>query len=139
MLGFSRRLATASGTLALIWLAARIFRALLGKISLRPVEEIASVFLGAGLGYLVVFNWGAWQHHYWQFPLLPAVVISLALALTTVAKEAKEGPRRVAYGVLLGLMVVEVITASSVALFKRHTTPEDRVIQAIEKLRSRFL
>ncbi len=91
MLGFSRRLATASGTLALVWLAAHVFRALLGKISLRPVEEIAAVFLGAGLGYLVVFNWGAWQHHYWQFPLLPAVVISLALVVTTVAERSDRG------------------------------------------------
>ena len=139
MLGFSRRLATASGTLALIWLAARTVRALHGKISLRPLEEIAAVFLGAGLGYLAVFNWGAWQHHYWQFPLLPAVVISLALAVTTVAKRAREGPRRVAYRVLLGLMVLEVITASGVALLNRHTTPEDRVIQSVEKHRSRFL
>ena len=139
MLGFSRRLATASGTIAVIWLAVRTARALLGKISLRPVEEIAAVFLGAGLGYVVVFNWGAWQHHYWQFPLLPAVVIALAVAVTAIAKNAREGPRRVAYRVLLGLIILEVITASSGALYKRHTTPEDRVIQAVEKLRSRFL
>ena len=139
MLGFSRRLATASGTGALIWLGVRTVRAVLGKIRLRPVEEIAAVFLLGGLAYLVVFNWGAWQHHYWQFPLLPAVVISLALAVTLVAKRANEGPRRLASRVLLGLIVIEVITASTVALYKRHTTPEDRVIQTVEKLRSRFL
>jgi hypothetical protein len=139
MLGFSRRLATASGTLALIWLAARIFRALLGRISLRPVEEIALVFLGAGLGYLVVFDWGAWQHHYWQFPLLPAVVIALSLAIVSVARRAREGPRRVAYGLLLGLIILEVLSTSTVMLHKRHITPEDRVIQSVEKHRSRFL
>ena len=139
MLGFSRRLATASGTCALIWLAARTVRGLLGKASLRPVEEYGAIFLATGLGYIVVFNWPAWQHHYWQFPLLPAVVIALALAITTIAEKAREGPRRVAYRVLLGLIILEVITASIIGLYKRHTTPEDRVIQAVEKLRARNL
>jgi len=139
MLGFSRRLATASGTVALIWLGIRVVRALLRKALLRPVEEFAAVFLGAGIGYLVVFNWGAWQHHYWQFPLLPAVVIALALAVISVAGRARQGPRRVAHGLLLGLIILEVISASTAALYKRHTTPEDRVIQAVEKLRSRYL
>jgi 4-amino-4-deoxy-L-arabinose transferase-like glycosyltransferase len=139
MLGFSRRLATASGTIALIWLGIRSIRALLRKASLRPVEEFAAVFLGAGIGYLVVFNWGAWQHHYWQFPLLPAVVIALSLAVVSIAGKTGEGTRRLAYGVLLGLIIVEVISTSAVMLYKRHTTPEDRVIQAVEKLQSRDL
>jgi len=137
MVGFSRRLASASGTLALIWLAVRTVRALLGKTFLRPVEEYGAVFLGTGLGYIVVFNWPAWQHHYWQFPLLPAVVIALALAVTSIAEKAREGPRRVAFRVLLVFVIVEVITASSVALYKRHTTPEDRVIIAVEEFWSR--
>jgi 4-amino-4-deoxy-L-arabinose transferase-like glycosyltransferase len=139
MLGFSRRLATASGTIALIWLGVRTFRALLRKTSLAPVEEFAAVFLGAGIGYLVVFNWGAWQHHYWQFPLLPAVAIALSLAVMTISGRARRGPRRLSYGVLLGIIVLEVISTSTVMLHKRHTTPEDRVIQAVEKLRSRYL
>ncbi len=139
MFGFSRRLATASGTIALVWLAVRTVRALLGKARLLPVEEIAAVFLGSGLGYLVVFNWGAWQHHYWQFPLLPAVVIALGLAVAIIGENAREGGRRLAYRALLGLIILEVITASTAALFKRHTTPEDRVIQAVERLQSRFL
>jgi 4-amino-4-deoxy-L-arabinose transferase-like glycosyltransferase len=139
MLGFSRRLATASGTIALIWLGVRAIRALLGKIQLRRVEEIAAVFLLGGLGYLVVFNWPAWQHHYWQFPLLPAVIIALALAVTTIAERARQGPRRAAFRVLLVFVIVEVIAASSVALYKRHTTPEDRVIKAVEEFWSRYL
>jgi hypothetical protein len=139
MLGFSRRLATASGTIALIWLAIRTIRALFRKTSLKPVEEFAGVFLCAGSGYLVVFNWGAWQHHYWQFPLLPAVVIALSLAIMAVASRAQQGPRRAAYGVLLCLIFLEVLSTSAVMLYKRHTTPEDRVIQAVEKLRSRYL
>ncbi len=139
MLGFSRRLATASGTIALIWLAVRTVRALLGKSPLRPLEEFTAVFLGGGLGYLIVFNWGAWQHHYWQFPLLPAVAVALALAVTAIAENAREGRRRMAYRVLLGLIILEVMTASTAALYKRHTTPEDRVIQAVESLQSRFL
>jgi 4-amino-4-deoxy-L-arabinose transferase-like glycosyltransferase len=139
MLGFSRRLATASGTITLIWLGIRSVRALMGRISLKPVEEFAAVFLSAGVGYLVVFNWGAWQHHYWQFPLLPAVVIALSLAVMTIAGKARKGPRRLAYGVLLVVVVLEVLSTSSVMLYSRHTTPEDRVIQAVEKLQSRYL
>jgi hypothetical protein len=94
---------------------------------------------GVGLTYLGVFNWCAWQHHHWQFPLLPAVVIALALAVTACAGRAREGPRRAAYRVLLGIIILEVIIASTIGLYKRHTTPEDRVIQAVEKLQSRFL
>jgi len=139
MLGFSRRLATASGTMALIWLGFRSIRALLRKTSLKPVEEFAAVYLGAGIGYLVVFNWGAWQHHYWQFPLLPAVAIALSLAVMTISERARRGPRRLSYGVLLGIIVLEVFSTSTVMLHKRHTTPEDRVIQAVETLRSRYL
>lgn len=139
MLGFSRRLATASGTVAAIWLGIRAARALLGKTVLRPVEEIAAVFLGSGIGYLVVFNWGAWQHHYWQFPLLPAVVIALALAVITIAKKACSGRKRMAWRVLLAFVILEVITASSAALYKRHTTPEDRVVTFVERHRSQFL
>ena len=103
------------------------------------MEEFTAVFLGGGLGYLIVFNWGAWQHHYWQFPLLPAVAVALALAVTAIAENAREGRRRMAYRVLLGLIILEVMTASTAALYKRHTTPEDRVIQAVESLQSRFL
>jgi 4-amino-4-deoxy-L-arabinose transferase-like glycosyltransferase len=139
MLGFSRRLATASGTIAAIWLGIRASRALLGKTVLRPVEEIAAVFLGSGLGYLVVFNWGAWQHHYWQFPLLPAVAIALSLVATTIAAKARSGPKRMAWRLLLGFMILEVIVASSAALYKRHTTPEDRVIEVVERQRSQYL
>ena len=139
MLGFSRRLATASGTIALIWLGIRTIRALLRRTSLKPVEEFAAVILAAGAGYLVVFNWGAWQHHYWQFPLLPVVAIALSLAVVKVAGRARKGPRRMAYSLLLGIIVLEVLSTSSVMLHKRHTTPEDRVIQAVEKLRSRYL
>jgi 4-amino-4-deoxy-L-arabinose transferase-like glycosyltransferase len=138
MLGFSRRLATASGTIALVWLAIRTIRALFQKTSLKPVEEFALVILGAGIGYLVVFNWGAWQHHYWQFPLLPAVVIALALAVVSIAGQARRGPRRVAFRVLLGIIVLEVVSTSAVMLHKRHTTPEDRVISAVKKLESQF-
>jgi 4-amino-4-deoxy-L-arabinose transferase-like glycosyltransferase len=139
MFSFSRRLATASGTIALIWIAVRTICALLGEMSLTPVEEYTAVFSAGGLGYLVMFNWGAWQHHYWQFPLLPAVAIALALAVTRVGARAREGPRRVAYRVLLGLVILEVLTASTVGLYERHNTPEERVIQAVEKLRSRYL
>lgn len=139
MFGFSRRLASLSGTLALVWLASRIGRGLAGKVRLRPIEEIAGVFLAAGLGYLVVFNWGAWQHHYWQFPLLPAVAIALALAVTRLARSAVAGPRRMASRVVLALLVLEVVATSAVGLYARHTTPEDRVIRAVETFRSRRL
>jgi hypothetical protein len=139
MLGFSRRLVTACATIALIWLGVRTVRALLSRTSLKAIEEFAAVYLGAGIGYLVVFNWGAWQHHYWQFPLLPAAVIALSLAVTTVFRRGRQGPRRMAYRVLLGIIIFEVLSTSSVMLYKRHTTPEDRVIQAVGKLESRYL
>ncbi len=106
---------------------------------MRPLEEVGAVFLVAGLGYLVVFNWGAWQHHYWQFPLLPAVVIALALAVTALMRSAVAGPHRTASRVVLVLLVVEVLATSAVGLYTRHTTPEDRVIKASETFRSRSL
>ncbi len=139
MFGFSRRLATLSGTLALAWLAVRTARGLAGRVRLKPLEEVGGVFLIAGLGYLVVFNWGAWQHHYWQFPLLPAVVIALALAVTVLAQNASTGPHRVVWRVVLVLLLVEVVATSAVGLSTRHTTPEDRVIEASETFRSRSL
>ncbi len=139
MFGFSRRLATLSGTLALAWMAVRIARGIAGKVRLRPVEEIGGVFLAAALGYLVLFNWGAWQHHYWQYPLLPAVVIALALAVTSLWRCAVEGPHRRAARVVLVLVLVEVLATSAVGLYTRHTTPEDRVINASETFRSRSL
>ena len=139
MFGFSRRLATLSGTLVLGWLAVRTARGLTGRIRLKPLEEVGAVFLLTGLGYLVVFNWGAWQHHYWQFPLLPAVAIALALAVTGLMRSASAGPHRTASRVVLVLLVLEVITTSTVSLSTRHTTPEDRVIKASETFRSRSL
>ena len=139
MFGFSRRLATLSGTLALVWLATRIVRGVAGKVRMKPVEEVAAVFLAAGLGYLIVFNWGAWQHHYWQFPLLPAVVIALALAVTALGRGAIEGRHRTVSRVVLALLILEVVATSAVGLYARHTTPEDRVIKAVETFRSRCL
>ena len=139
MFGFSRRLATLSGTLALGWLAVRICRGLTGRFRLRPLEEVGAVFLVAALGYLVVFNWGAWQHHYWQFPLLPAVVIALALVVAALSRSAVAGPHRTASRVVLVLVLVEVLATSAVGLYARHTTPEDRVIKASETFRSRSL
>ena len=139
MFGFSRRLVTLSGTLALVWLTVRIGRGITGRVRLRPVEEIAAVFLAGGLGYLVAFNWGAWQHHYWQFPLLPAVAIALGSVVTALARGAIAGPRRTASRVALALLVIEVVATSAVGLYARHTTPEDRVIEAVETFRSRRL
>ena len=139
MFGFSRRLASLSGTVALVWLAVRVVRGLMRKVQLRPIEEIYSVFLTAGVGYVVMFNWGAWQHHYWQFPLLPAVAIALALAVTALARGAIDGPRRTASRVVLALVVIEIVATSAVGLYARHTTPEDRVIEAVETFRSRRL
>ncbi len=139
MFGFSRRLASLSGTLALVWMAVRIARGIAGGIRVRPVEEVGAVFLAAGLGYLVVFNWGAWQHHYWQFPLLPAVVIALALAVKGLMRSASDGPHRAISRVVLVLLLVEVVTTSAVGLYTRHTTPEDRVINASETFRTRGL
>jgi len=136
MFGFSRRLATLSGTLALAWMAVRVARGIVGRIRLRPVEEIGAVFLAAGLGYLVVFNWGAWQHHYWQFPLLPAVAIALALVVTALGRAAIAGPHRLASRVLLALLILEVIATSAFGLYTRHTTPEERVVKHVEILRS---
>ncbi len=139
MFGFSRRLATLSGTLALGWMAVRIARGIFGRIRLRSVEEVGAVFFAAGLGYLVVFNWGAWQHHYWQFPLLPAVAIAVALAITTLARNASAGAHTTASRVVLILLLVEVVVTSAVGISTRHTSPEDRVIEASETFRSRSL
>ena len=54
MFGFSHRLTTFSGTLAVLWLAIRSLRGLAGRVRLQPVEEMAAVFLAASTGYLVL-------------------------------------------------------------------------------------
>jgi hypothetical protein len=87
----------------------------------------------------VVFNWGAWQHHYWQFPLLPAVAIALALGVSSVVHRAAHGPRPKVYRVLLILLLVEIVTTSAVGLSVRHSRAEDRVIEVVENLRTKFL
>jgi hypothetical protein len=71
--------------------------------------------------------------------LLPAVVIALALAVTSLARSAVAGPDRRASRVVLALLVIEVLVTSAVGLYGRHTTPDDRVIKASENFRSRSL
>jgi hypothetical protein len=137
MLNYSRRIATVSGTVAMIWLALRALRGLTGRIRLSPIEEYAAIFLTAGIGYLVAFNWGAWQHVYWLYPLLPAVAIGLGLAVTRLARRAAAGPRSHRYRALLALLVVEVPATSTFALYSRHATAERRVLEAVAFFQSR--
>ncbi len=139
MSSFSTRLFCVTGTLALIWLSVRICRrwAKTGTEGLLPIEEMAAIFTVAGLGYLVVFNWGAWQHHYWQYPLLPAVVIAVVLALRTLAEKALQG--RGLYKTLLILACLELLAFSALGLYKRHTRVDTFVVQQVEMLRSQHL
>lgn len=137
MSSFSLRLFCVTGTLALIWLAIRVGRRWMASESVRPIEEMGAIFAGAGVGYLVVFNWGAWQHHYWQYPLLPAVVIATVLAFEALAVKARRAERR--RQVLLVLALIEIVASSTLGLYKRHSRIDAFVVERVETLRAQHL
>ena len=138
MASFSMRLFCATGTIALLWLVVRVGRRWLSdRHGLRPIEEMGALFALAGGGYLVVFNWGAWQHHYWQYPLLPAVVIAVVLALQAMAVKARQGSRR--WKTLLVVAMIELIAFSALGLYKRHSRVDASVVERVERLRTLHL
>jgi hypothetical protein len=155
MLSSHVKLFTATGTCALAWVsyrwARRAVTAWRNADTTEPAryspddtaEELVAIFTATGLGYMTVFNWGAWQHHYWQFPLIPAVVISLTLVaqrlLSWIRAEAlprRKRALRLGVGVLLA---VEIIFTSFTTLTKLHTRPSDYCTTAVPRMRERLL
>lgn len=139
MIGFHRRHFTATGTVASIWLlwSAVSKKTTDGSALRQPTAEVAAaIFLVGGLVYAIVFNWGAWQHHYWQYPMLPGVAIATALALRSLIVWSKASKIRRA---IVAFIVLEILLTSTVTLYKRHTRPDDYVIRAVSEMRQRFL
>jgi hypothetical protein len=102
-------------------------------------EEIVAVFTLAGSGYLIVFNEGAWNHHYWHFPLLPAVALALTMLAVRVRAwvradggGTKRGRLRVALAMVL---VVEIIASSAYSLYRRHTRESGYCVEAVALMR----
>jgi 4-amino-4-deoxy-L-arabinose transferase-like glycosyltransferase len=154
MISFHVKLFTATGTCALVWVnfgwAKRVVagwrdpvKTKLERLSPQETaEELVAVFTLAGLGYLTVFNWGAWQHHYWQFPLIPAVVISLTLAaarLLSWIRAGLSGRRRALRICVVVLLAAEIIFTTFSSLSKLHTRSSDYCIKSVPRMRERLL
>lgn len=146
-LDLHRRYFTGTGLIALIWLAFRVVRGGWRTVrhrcrsGLEPAEEVAAIFLLAGIGYLLAFNAAADKHHYWQFVLLPADAIAMVLLwrrVTTWVRRRK-GTARIARAVVPAVIVAEVLVTSAITLYSRHTTVEPYCVQTVATIRQELL
>jgi len=143
-----RRYFTATGLVALIWLGSRVVRRSWEALrrgsepDLEPAEQMAAIFLLAGLGYLLVFNAAAAKHHYWHFALLPADVIAMVLLWRRVlawARAGGSGWRTWARRAVPVLIAAEVLISSTTTLWKRHTTDEPYCLETVAAMRRDLL
>ena len=132
---------TVTGTVASFWLGWRLLSALTGRTSLSAAEEVAALFFSAGVAYLLVFNYGSMKHHYWQFPLLPAVAIAMVLLLGRGRElylrvlASRGSTARVAARALALLVLLDLVAAPTITLYRSHTRIDQRVIDTVEALR----
>lgn len=139
MISFHRRHFTVTGSIAsgwFLWRWARMRSRETEEYETASLMEAGVIFLLASLGYLVVFNWGAWQHHYWQYPMLPGVVIAMALALRSLFAWSRARRLRRAFVMVI---VLEILITSAVTLYKRHTRVDPYVVEVVERMRSLYL
>ena len=99
-----------------------------------PAVDLGGMFLVAGLAYVVVFNANAGQHDYWQFLLLPASALGLALVYRRLQRRvAAAGASRV-WLALLGLIVFDVVGTAAYTLQDRHTRSEAYCLEVVAEL-----
>jgi len=141
MLSFARRLFTATGTVALGWVIWRLGRSMARGRRERSAQPADVVLISAltGLSYMLVFNWGAWQHHYWQFPLLPGVALALALLLRRLLAWAGEDPSgRIRRRAVVVLVLLEICLTSGISLYARHTKASRYCLETVSRLRAEY-
>ena len=114
----------------LAWRGARALRASGRHAGL----EVGLIWLAAGGGYVVSFGVSAAAHDYWQFLLLPASAIAIALAFERLAAVALRS-RRGLYRGVAALAAVEILLTAGVTLSQRHLSPEAYCIETVEALR----
>jgi len=73
-------------------------------------------------------------HDYWQFLLLPASAIAVALAFERLAALAARS-RRGLYTGVAALAAVEILLTAGVTLSQRHLSPEAYSLETVEALR----
>lgn len=128
-----------TGMLAAGALAYRGLRGLRPSAPGDPAVEVGCVFLVAGAGYVVVFNFSAVWHDYWQFLLLPASAIALTLAGRWLLAGIGQPARRGRHLALLTAAVVEVAATTGITLAQRHLSAEAYCVETVEMLRRLWL
>ena len=99
-----------------------------------PALEIGVIWLAAGAGHVVCFGVSAAAHDYWQFLLLPASAIAVALAFERLAALAARS-RRALYTGVAAVAAVEILLTAGVTLSQRHLNPEAYCLETVEALR----
>ena len=123
-----------TGLLAMSALAYRGARSVQAGAVQDSAVEVGSIFLLAGAAYVAVFNFNAAGHDYWQFLLLPASAIGIALAYRWLVAGLGSG-RRSLHLVLLILAGIEMVSISTFTLVQRHTKTEAYCLETVEALR----
>ena len=103
------------------------------SVALKQPQDIA--FLLAGGGYVAVFLFNATKHDYWQFLLLPASALGVALLVRVLRAATSQPARRSLRRVLLGLVVFDIAVATTVTLMQRHVKKEGYCIRIVQELR----
>ena len=103
-----------------------------------PALEVGVIWLVAGAGYVVCFSLSAAAHDYWQFLLLPASAIAVALAFERLAALAAQS-RRGLYRGVAAVAAIEILLTAGVTLSQRHLSPEAYCIETVEALRRDML
>jgi len=117
-------------------LAAMVYRAFRWKAAPRdPAQEVGLIFLLAGGGYVAAFLFNATKHDYWQFLLLPASALGVALLVRGVRAATSLPARRSLRRVLLGLVIFDIALATAVTLVQRHVKKEGYCIRIVQELR----
>lgn len=92
----------------------------------------------AGLLYVASIPRYAKTHHYAQFYLIPVVVISLVFGWQILRRKLQENRNKAWVG-LAGIFWLEILTTSSVTLYKRHAKPSQYALDKTQEIRSLYL
>ena len=104
-----------------------------------PAVDVGSLFLLAGAAYVVVFNFNAAQHDYWQFLLLPASAIALTLTYRWILEGLGHGRRRAAWFALLIFVTFDISATAIYTLQERHRRAEAYCQRVVAEFRRNYL
>lgn len=93
----------------------------------------------SGLGYVAAFSLNASRHDYWQFLLLPASALAIALAARHVIAALARGNRPLLWRAVLVMAVLDIVAVSALTLAQRHRKGEGYCIEAVAGLRANYL